>query len=76
MRAIALIFLKLQFPPTNEHEEPRFLSEPPPYPVICGPEAEKHGIRNNLMTHFVSMSEDGPGFGVVMDFDASYRGAL
>ncbi|KAF8557340.1 hypothetical protein OG21DRAFT_1407375 [Imleria badia] len=60
----------LQVSGTNVPEEPRYVAKPPPYPVICGPEAEKHGIRNNLMTHFVSMSGDEQGFGTVMDFDA------
>ncbi|KAI9570418.1 N-terminal glutamine amidase-domain-containing protein [Boletus coccyginus] len=54
---------------SNPPEEPRYLSQPPPYRIICGSEAEKHGIRNNLMTCFVSMGSQ-QGFGTVMDFDA------
>jgi len=55
---------------SNLPEEPRYLHTPPPYPVICGPEAEKDGIRNNLMTRFVPMTGEGQGFGTLMDFDA------
>ncbi|KAF8121919.1 N-terminal glutamine amidase-domain-containing protein [Boletus edulis] len=59
----------LQVSQSNAAEETRYLSKPPSYPVICGPEARKHGTRHNLMTHFVSMAEDEQGFGTVMDFN-------
>ncbi|KAG9318871.1 N-terminal glutamine amidase-domain-containing protein [Chiua virens] len=59
----------LQVSGLNSSEGPRYLVEPPPYPAICGTEAEKHGVGHNLMTHFVSVVGDQQGFGRVMDFD-------
>ncbi|CAA7265438.1 unnamed protein product [Cyclocybe aegerita] len=37
-------------------EEPIYYHPPPDYPAICGAGALKSGMKNNLMSHFVSMS--------------------
>ncbi|KAF9246118.1 N-terminal glutamine amidase-domain-containing protein [Melanogaster broomeanus] len=55
---------------SNTSEEPRYLANPPPYPLICGPLAEKAGIKHNLMTQYVSMVGTEKRFGSVMNFDS------
>ncbi|KIJ68936.1 hypothetical protein HYDPIDRAFT_122833 [Hydnomerulius pinastri MD-312] len=53
----------------TESQEVRYLANPPPWPLICGPLAAEQGVKHNLMTHFVSMDENGKRFGSLMDFD-------
>ena len=53
-----------------------YYAPPPPYPCICGEMARKKGVKNNLMSNYVTMGkrteEDGLGgeiFGKVYSLD-------
>ncbi|KAG2147116.1 N-terminal glutamine amidase-domain-containing protein [Suillus cothurnatus] len=56
--------------PVADSSTLKYISPPPPYPVICGPLAAAQGFTNNLMTHFVSMESTYKGYGTVMDREA------
>lgn len=50
-----------------------YIAPPPLYAPICGESALEEGITNNLMTHYVSMSEvemnGTDAYGVVLNRD-------
>ncbi|KAH7910646.1 N-terminal glutamine amidase-domain-containing protein [Hygrophoropsis aurantiaca] len=57
-----------------------YLAPPPIYPAICGSGAATNGVRNNLMTCFVSMDASEETYGAVMDLkdlmDWGFEGGL